>query len=80
MDPEDFDNETDCDTFTDETIEIEYENSILAIVESNGYYDEPHGFEFGLTYYDKSTNITPTHFTSGNSPVNDVVSIQSVPE
>lgn len=79
VEPQDIDDETECDTFTDGPIEIEYENSILAIVEPNTYYEEPHEFEFDLTYYDKSTNITPTHFT-GNSPVNDVVSLQSVRE
>lgn len=80
IEPQDYDDDTDCDTFTDGDIKIEYENSILAIVKPNSYYEDPHDFEFGLTYYDKTTNITPTSFSSGNSPVNDVVSLQSVRE
>lgn len=79
IEPKEVDDETECDTFTGgKDVDIVYENSMLGIVEPNHCYKNPHDFEFILTYYDKTTNITPTNLGSGNSPVNDVETIQSV--
>ncbi|KAL6857403.1 hypothetical protein ACO1O0_004838 [Amphichorda felina] len=79
IEPEDYDDETECDTFTNgEPVEVSYEDSVLGILASDRYYSDPHPFEWVLRYYDKTTNITPTNFASGNSPVNDIETLQSL--
>lgn len=77
IEPQDFVDDTECDTFSPGPIEVSYENSLLAIVKSNPYDLDKNEVTFSLKYWDKSLNITPL-FNTWDGPINDINHIDSV--
>ncbi|XWW92372.1 hypothetical protein V2A60_000295 [Cordyceps javanica] len=77
IEPKEFEEDTDKDTRITQPIEVTYENSILAIVKSNGYVKDQNELTFSLRYWDKNLNITPI-FDDADGPINSIRNIDSV--
>lgn len=76
IDPQDFIEDSDCDTRWGGPIEVTYENSLLAIVKSNRHIKEQNELTFALKFWDKSLNMTPIR-DDADGPINDIQTIES---
>ncbi|KAH6989839.1 hypothetical protein EDB80DRAFT_815776 [Ilyonectria destructans] len=70
IEPQDYIEDNECDTFQSSAIEISYDSS-LAIVKSNRYIEDNNELTFSLRTWDKSVNITPTRNTD-DGPTNEI--------
>ncbi|KAF2272701.1 uncharacterized protein EI97DRAFT_436778 [Westerdykella ornata] len=75
--PQDLFPDTECDTFAKE-VEVSYESSVLAIIESDPSVPDNNEVTFALKYWDKSLNVVPEDLVYSNGPVNDITNIASV--
>ncbi len=58
IEPQDIFPDTECDTFA-KAVEVSYENSVLAIIESDRSVPDNNKVTFALKYWDKSLNVVP---------------------
>jgi hypothetical protein len=66
-----------CENFSDDPVEIVYDNSMLAVTKSNGHIVENNPLAFSLRFWESSVDIVPSSDTS-NEPINDIVDIESI--
>ncbi|RDL40267.1 uncharacterized protein BP5553_00246 [Venustampulla echinocandica] len=76
IDPQDFMDDEECDTFTDGPVEVSYD-SLFSIFKSSRGSRSPNQVNFALRYWDKSLNLTPSH-NNWDGPINDITDIESV--
>ncbi|KAF2751323.1 hypothetical protein M011DRAFT_483258 [Sporormia fimetaria CBS 119925] len=77
IEPQDFIDDSECDTLFNKAVEIVYENSMLAITKENEYIENANPLAFSLRYWDKTANITPPWY-SPDGPVDGVTDVSSV--
>lgn len=82
MQPQDYIEDSDCDTFAPGPIVVSYENSLLALTQTNGYLtrgnpSSANPLAFSLKFWTAGLNLLP----SGNmddGPVKEIQEISSV--